>query len=221
MTPRATSRTPSHRTELRRMRPMVRTALPLVALVGLAACADAPTAASSAPPAPSLGRVAGTPSGIVSQVTVGDTVITVFTVGTNTSTAATINLGHSSKIDFPYAAGSICDLVLSSYGPGTWDAPCQPATTPTQITAKVWVNAQGKLASDFQPAMRFVPALKRPVTLFLKDASMGARRIDFCSPSGCVNEALTDPSVATQFDAANGWAYRVIKHFSGYTVTAD
>jgi hypothetical protein len=196
--------------------------LPLLlaaATVSLAACADAPATAPLAPPAapPSLSLTAST---LLSQGRVGDTTVTVFVVGTNVAKPASFNIGNSSKIDFPLATGSICDPLLSSYGAGTWDSPCIVATSPVQITAKSWVNAQGKLVTDFQPALRFVPGLKKSVTLYLKDATLAATtNILFCSPSGCVDEAATDPSVTTKLDPNSGFAYRTIKHFSGYMVT--
>ena len=70
-------------------------------------------------------------------------------------------------------------------------------------------------------ALRFVPSLLKSVTPYLKDAALAGTRIDFCTPTGCINEALTDPSVTTILDPNNGKAFRTIKHFSGYTVTAD
>ena len=191
-------------------------------LAGLtAACSDAPSAPRPAL-APSTAPARALSSTIKSQQLLGDTVITVFVVGTDAKWSASFGIGHSSKIDFPLAAGSICDRATSSYGPGTWDAPCSPSTTAVEITARVWRDAQGFVQSDFQPAMRFVPGLKKGVILTLKDASAAANhRIDFCSPTGCVNEAATDPSVRTSIDGTNGFATRLIKHFSGYNVVVD
>lgn len=198
-----------------------RIVLSAVALLGLAtACSDAP-ATAPADVAPSL-STSSPNSYTESQTMVGDTTVTVFVVGSNVNSAGnTFAIGNTSKITFPYAAGSICDPATSSYGPGTWDSACAAATTPIRITAKSWVNAQGKIATDFQPALRFVPGLRKAVTLTLKDAALAGTRIDYCTPSGCVNEALADPSLTTVLDPNNGFAYRIIKHFSGYTVTAD
>ena len=157
----------------------------------------------------------------VNQATAGDTVITVFSVGTNTNNSATVPIGFLSKIDFPYQVGSICDPLLSSYGPGTWNDACVPLARNIIITAKTWLNAKGKLQTDFQPALRFVPGLQKSVGLLLKDAALAGTRIDFCTPAGCVDESLADPSLATYLDANNKFVARIIKHFSGYTVTAD
>jgi hypothetical protein len=200
--------------------------LPSAALVGLsAACADAPTTAPAAPNAPSLGvtsSASDNSSYTVSQTTVGDTVVTKFIVGSNSQSSATFSIGYNSKIDFPYAAGSICDPATSSYGSTEWDKPCRAATTSIAITAKNWYDVSGLPRTDFQPALRFVPGLRRSVTLYLRDrGGQGfGPRIDFCSPSGCVNEALTDPSLQTYYDTS-GWWYRTIKHFSGYSVTSS
>jgi hypothetical protein len=201
--------------------------LPSAALVGLAAaCADTPTTAPAAPSAPSLGMTSSASdnsSYTVSQTTVGDTVVTNFVVGTNTQSPATINIGYNSKIDFPYAAGSICDPATSSYGSTERDKPCTAAATSITITAKNWYDASGLPRTEFQPALRFVPGLRKSVTIYLRDRNGQGfgPRVDFCSPSGCINEALTDPSLQTYYDATNDWWYRTIKHFSGYTVTSS
>jgi len=200
---------------------------PAVALLGfVAACSDTTTA-----PATPASRSDNAMTQILSQVstgdtrvnqaTAGDTVVTVFSVGTNTNNGATVSIGFLSRIDFPYQVGSICDPLLSSYGPGTWNDACVPLTRNITITAKTWLNAKGKLETDFQPALRFVPGLQKSVGLLLKDAALAGTRIDFCTPTGCINEALTDPSLATQLDPNNKFVARYIKHFSGYTVTAD
>ena len=186
-------------------------------LTGAVACSDVaptgPTALEFSTPAAELTTIEMT-----SRPITGDTAVTVFVVG---SGQLTVNIGNLSRIEFPYGMASICDPTRSSYGPGTWDSPCSASRKSITITAKTWVNAAGKLQSDFQPALRFVPSLLKPVTLYLKDAALAGTRIDFCTPTGCINEALTDPSVTTILDPNNGKAFRTIKHFSGYTVTAD
>ena len=186
-------------------------------LTGAVACSDVaptgPTALEFATPAAELTTITMT-----SRPATNDTVVTVFVVG---SAQASVNIGNLSKIEFPYGMASICDPTRSSYGPGTWDSPCSASRKSITITAKTWVNAAGKLQSEFQPALRFVPSLLKPVTLYLKDAALAGTRIDFCTATGCINEALTDPTVTTVLDPTNGKAFRIIKHFSGYTVTAD
>jgi hypothetical protein len=44
-------------------------------------------------------------------------------------------------------------------------------------------------------------------------------RVDFCTQTGCINEAALDPSVATTLNGSTGTASRRVKHFSGYMVT--
>jgi hypothetical protein len=196
-------------------------ALSAVALAALAACADAPSAPRAAMLEPGAAPARALSSTLKSQTLRGDTVVTVFVVGTNTSNGTAFSIGHTSKIDFPYSSGSIC-AAGSSYGPSEWDRPCAPTQTTTEITARVWKDAQGFVQTDFQPAMRFVPGLRKGVVLTLKDAAAAANhRIDFCTSTGCVNEAASDPSLATVIDANNGFATRVIKHFSGYNVVVD
>ncbi len=63
-------------------------------------------------------------------------------------------------------------------------------------------------------------------TIWLKDrdvAMSATSRVTWC-PTGattCIDEARTDPGVATQLDQNNGYLCRRVKHFSGYTVAAD
>ena len=203
---------------------------PAVALLGVvAACADTPTTAPfSSTPRADIYTMTQTVSQTVSgdtkinQATVGDTVVTVFRLGLNTSAGAGIPLGFSSKIEFPYQVGSICDPLLSSYGPGTWNDACVPLTRNVTITAKVWLNAKGKLVTEFEPALRFVPGLAQSVTLNLKDPATAGTRIDYCNNLGvCIDESLTDPTLKTQLDPNNKFVTRIIRHFSGYTITAD
>lgn len=202
--------------------------VPAAVLLGLvAACADTPTTAPVTGPARNDFVMTTTLSQkttsetSANQASIGDTVVTVFVLGTNANTGSTINIGFHSKIEFPFQVGSVCDPLLSSYGTGTWNDACTPLKTNITITAKSWLNAQGKLVTDFQPALRFVPGLNRSVTLTLKDAAKAGTRIDFCTLLGCINESLSDPSLATRLDPNNGFASRIIKHFSGYTVIAD
>lgn len=234
------------------------------ALVTTTACSDgssltAPDATAEAAigsAAFSTSLATNNTSRIVSQTTVGDTIVTVFVVGSASSASATFALGHNSQIVFPSAASSICDIATSSYGPATWDSACSPSRTSVQITAKTWINASGAAQSDFMPAMRFVPNAKSLVTLTLKDIpssnlltstigllSAPKSRIDFVTAGGSmVNESLFDSklmsttslitqTISTAANTLTGGLIstkstvkvvtRPIKHFSGYTVTAD
>jgi hypothetical protein len=123
------------------------------------------------------------------------------------------------KISFDRDA--ICDPKVSSYGVTEWDKPCQVAAGPVKITAKWWTDSRGHPQVDFQPALRFNP--RSNVTLYLMDkaASQDASnyRILWVTSLGVqVDESILDPSVATRV-ASNGYLYRRVKHFSGYTIS--
>jgi hypothetical protein len=150
---------------------------------------------------------------------VGDTTVTTITIRPNAPTYE-IWIGNGNSIQFSQGASSVCDVATSSYGPGTWDAPCARSKSEVTITAKTWTDARGLAHSDFEPALRFVPADE--VTLEMRNKNgliTNDMRIDFCTAFGCVNEAATDPTVATTLVHRRGTAKRRIKHFSGYMVT--
>ena len=190
----------------------------------LAACSDSPTGPTASSRPSAVAARPGTAPLHVLSVLAGDTTITTFVVGTSQSSTGAVPIGNGSKIVFPYGAASICDPSVSSYGPGTWDAPCSAASQPITITAKTWVNpVTGKVATDFSPALRFVPKLPNTVTLYVKDPTYTPfDKLWYCTSGGvCVDESLTDPSLATWYSSGQQWIYRTIKHFSGYTVLVN
>ncbi len=222
----------------------LRAATPALALgtatltAALAACSDATTGPTTTRAPQFANQVQGTSAGnggtastTLSQTLVGDTTVTKFVLGTDGKQAIVrLDAQNASQVVFPIGLYSVCDPATSSYGVGTWDSPCTAAAKPITITAKVWTDkASGKTVSDFQPAMRFVPGQKWPVQLYLKDSNYQAGDVIWYCPAGstyttgtgtsCVNEALTDASLTTSFGSSNGWAYRTIKHFSGYLVS--
>ena len=186
------------------------------AIATLAACADAPTGLNSA-----VRQAPGVSAVVMSMDVVGDTTTTVMVVAGNGQDVNGYFGKHS--LTFPYGVASICDPNTSSYGPGTWDDPCTPASAPITITAKSWVDkVTGATKTEFQPAMRFVPGLPQKVTLTLDDASPQSDHIiDYCTPAGCVDESAADPSLLTTFDAASQKSSRIIKHFSGYNIVVN
>lgn len=199
---------------------------------GLVACSDAPTAAISAPPAPtSTSSVAVMPAPaasfnlrgapIIHRETVGDTTVTQFKINPN-SPLAIFDIGNESKILFPLGATSICDPASSGYGVGLWDTTCTPLTRSITITAKSWINpATGGVNTDFSPELRFVPGGLIGVTLFLHDDTPRTYdRIDYCSDGVCVDDSRVDGALVTNRDGS-GFVYRVIKHFSGYNVVVN
>ncbi len=121
-------------------------------------------------------------------------------------------------------AHSVCDPATSSYGMGTWNLPCSPLTTSITITAKVRSASGGLPRIDFEPALRFNPMRTVYLTLAVKgkqaqDAvAMGILYCPTTAAKACVDEALTDPTLATELDRPDHLVYRRIKHFSGYLV---
>jgi hypothetical protein len=179
-------------------------ALGTAALLG--ACGDASPTSPAA--TPSLGWKSTSTSGGHKTVT--------FTVYPG--------LGSMVNVDehrIVFEPNAICDMAKTSYGPAHWNEPCPLATKPVRITAVSWHDADGRPRVDFKPALRFSPAAR--VTLYLRarsDENEPQATILWVSPDGTlVDEAATDPSVATR-TAANGFKYRRVKHFSGYTLTA-
>jgi hypothetical protein len=191
----------------------------LLACSGAATGPSAPAAAPDASPTPVAPSPATPPAG-----SVADTLVTTFTI--NPGTATTRVLGEH-KVQFP--ADAVCDPATSSYGPGTWDAPCAPLGRGQKVTvtARSYTTAEGEPRVDFAPALRFVPAADKAVVLSLKHKPNAAgpqpasdnAAILYCpDASACVDEALADETLVTQADLKGGFLFRRIKHFSGYSV---
>ena len=196
-------------------------ALPTLATLCLvtltAACGDmtAPTASTPTvlPNAPKFSNVQWV--GVT-----GDTTVQQFTVQPGWGDTFTLAGTHIVEL----VQGSVCDPAVSSYGVGEWEKPCTVISKPLTFTAKSWTDENGHPRVTFSPDVRFAPG--KVNTMWLKDRQASADptyKIDWCSSSrtSCVDESLADPAVATRRDAANGRLYRRVKHFSGYTVTAD
>jgi hypothetical protein len=118
-------------------------------------------------------------------------------------------------------AGGICDPATSSYGPGTWDLPCDAVTHSVIITATTYADADGHPYLEFSPALRFVPT--KETNLYLKDGKRTNATIvtiNYCSPLGCIDESKTDESLVTHRIGNSRILVRRIKHFSGYNVAA-
>jgi hypothetical protein len=144
-------------------------------------------------------------SGAVARYAAGDTSVALLQIGTDARPAA-FTLGTAGLLAFPYAGQSVCEPATSGYGPGTWDAPCQGAARPVRVVAKVWINAEGRVATEFQPALRFTPGLPKPVQLVLKDRAAAGTRVDYCTAAGCVDESETDRRSPRSSTPTTAWS---------------
>ena len=124
----------------------------------------------------------------------------------------------ASRLEIP--ANAVCKLGKSSYGPAFWNDSCRLQDHNFTITAVVRNAATDHPSVNFEPALRFSPNTTVMLYLYVtNNATLDASRVvNYCSAKGCVNEALTDPSVATSVDMENRIAFRRIKHFSGYVI---
>jgi hypothetical protein len=121
-------------------------------------------------------------------------------------------------------AYAICDPALSSYGPGTWNQPCEPLRHPIKVTAVTWREPSGLPRVRFTPQLRFAP--NKTVTLWMRDRAVkagGDFRILYCADetSECVDESLSDPTLTSFVIQKSGTVFRRIKHFSVYNLAAE
>lgn len=123
---------------------------------------------------------------------------------------------------------TVCDPATSSYGPGTWDAPCTVARSSIHIEATV-STVDGRDYVDFSPHLRFVPSsdATRWVTIHsFRLAAIGGRgdlrrfSILFSETPGgpLVDESALDPTLATHLSTRTGAVWRRVKHFTGYNL---
>jgi hypothetical protein len=182
----------------------------------LAACGDSTVAPSANT---STSTIAG--GGATAALSSWDTLRFSFVI--DPSRSITYPLGQGNSIIFP--AGSLCDPATSSYGVGTWDSPCAIASQPLTVNAKAWLDQGGHPRIDFDQHIRFAPSTdptKWVVLTFTdyRSSLLTLANIGYCTTatSGCVNEATTDPTLATFTNPVTGQLTRRIKHFSGYNV---
>jgi len=194
-----------------------------------AACADDPTA-PRAPAAAGQSSLSGYTSvvtttstsatsvtSVTSSSSSGGTSSVTLTISPTTSATFQIN-AHKVRI----VAGSVCDPATSGYGPTLWDAPCTPAAATVTVTAKSWTDANGRPRVSFWPDLRFVPGKVNTIWLMDKNAAASQSGVLAWCPTGgtaCVDESETDASLVTNY-TSDGYAYRRLKHFSGYTIGA-
>jgi hypothetical protein len=133
-------------------------------------------------------------------------------------------LGAGNTLSIP--AWSVCDISSSSYGTTEWDKPCTAETQAFTLKIKGWLDQNGNIRVDFEPAMRFVPSAiaTKWVMLQMTDSRFAydpRYKIFYCpsiTSSVCIDEAKTDLSLATI--KVGSVFKRRIKHFSGYNVAA-
>jgi hypothetical protein len=200
---------------------------PLIVLSALAGCRDgivsSPTSQLQSPAPVAPAPVSLAPQGRPQLALAGDapdSTAVDFLVGPNGGVFYTGN--HA--VVFP--AGSVCDPASSSYGPGTWDAPCSPLASTIKVHAEIRRN-DGKAAIDFTPALRFVPSTSSSRWVWLivsspnsKGASgdLSAFNILYAPTLGAeaIDETADDISLRTYVDTFSGISIRRIKHFSAY-----
>ena len=124
-------------------------------------------------------------------------------------------------------ANSVCSLVGSGYGMSYWDQACNPETLPMTITVKIRSASSAHPQVDFFPAMRFNPANKVQLFMYVPNATQTDATnwlMQYCPTTGgtigkCIDESLTDLSLTSYVDRTANVVFRRIKHFSGYVVT--
>jgi hypothetical protein len=197
-------------------------AFALVAGVAAACAADptaprAPAAAGQSSLIGSTSVVTTTSTSSTSSSSGGGTSSVTLTISPTTSATFQIN-AHKVRI----VAGSVCDPATSGYGPTLWDAPCTPAKSTVTVTAKSWTDANGRPRVSFAPDLRFVPGKVNTIWLLDKNAAASQSGVLTWCPTGgtaCVDESETDASLVTNY-TSDGYAYRRLKHFSGFTIGA-
>ena len=134
-------------------------------------------------------------------------------------------------------ANAVCAIGVSGYGSTMWDKGCNPQRKPFTLRVTVAGSGTENAAVDFQPEMRFNPAVS-PVMMYLHVPQLSETttydwRIFYCpTPSGqpgsrlgtnrmredasCVDESLKDASLKVVPDYGNQLLTRRLKHFSAY-----
>jgi hypothetical protein len=120
-------------------------------------------------------------------------------------------------------ANVVCDPATSGYGVRFWEAPCRPIDRPIEITAK-WVRVNGYEVIRFEPELRFAPRPDREGWVILwakhfKDIDPAKNyTVLWHNPetNEWIDEAAKDPSLRVQLDRRGKIVARRLKHFSYY-----
>jgi hypothetical protein len=126
-----------------------------------------------------------------------------------------------------FPRNAICDPATSSYGREFWDADCKVLREPIHIHAELR-QQDGREWIDFSPELRFKPSRYRVQWVWIYMRTDAAAHPDrslriLWSPAigvPGIDESLNDPTLRTFVSPGAGYAYRRIKHFSGYNVTS-
>jgi hypothetical protein len=154
-----------------------------------------------------------------------------YTVTFNPAIDQVFSLGPN-RLEMP--GNSVCELGTSGYGPAYWDRPCTPESKPVTLIVTVKGASSSNPQVDFKPAMRFNPDKRVSLFFYVPQVSREDAKnwtIFYCpnsfigsgsgSSNGCVNEALTDPSLQSYIDYSASVLFRRLKHFSVYRVEED
>jgi hypothetical protein len=126
-----------------------------------------------------------------------------------------------------FPRNSICDPATSSYGPEFWDDDCRVLREPIRIHAELR-QQDGREWVDFSPELRFRPSHRAVDWVWiymqtdaatLPDPSLNILWSPAIGVPG-IDESIEDPTLRTFVSPFSGYAYRRIKHFSGYNVTS-
>ena len=191
----------------------------IASVVVMAACADSSVA-------PTLEQAALLPGGaprpsIIVNSMAADQSSADFVV---TTSGGYFQMGKHAIL-FP--ARAICDPATSGYGPDFWDNDCEVLRGHVNIHAELR-QQDGREWIDFTPELRFRPSASPSEWVWiymytdaaaLSDASLSILWSPAIGVPG-IDESLDDPTLQTYVSSWGGYAYRRIKHFSGYNVTA-
>jgi hypothetical protein len=121
---------------------------------------------------------------------------------------------------------AICDPATSGYGAEYWDADCEVIREPIHMRAELR-QQDGREWIYFTPHVRFRPSSNpfQWVWMYMRTEAVerGESLTILWSPEfglPGIDESLTDPTLRTYVNPWLDVAYRRIKHFSGYNVTA-
>jgi hypothetical protein len=124
-----------------------------------------------------------------------------------------------------FPRNAICDPDKSDYGPKFWDKDCHTLRKPIRIRAELRTQDDREWV-DFTPELRFKPSKRESDWVWIYMRVGAAGHLDeslsiLWSPAigvPGIDESLDDPMLRTF--VKGGYAYRRIKHFSGYNVTS-